>query len=373
MNPMKPAVLALTLCGLAACSSSKSEQPKLDYQTANRKTVNLEVPPDLTNPNQGNLYQLPTGGSVRASSLNKNTPAVADQSVLKDVKNVHIEGSGNQRWLVIDGKQPAEVWPLLKAFWQESGFVIKTEEPAIGQMETEWAENRAKIPQDSLRNLFEKVGLAGIYSTSERDKFTIRMERGQNGALNVFFAHKGMKEVYADKGKDTTMWQPRPSDANLEAAFLGRFMQYLGADQQQAQQQAQQTASTASSHDMARLDGNTLLLSGDYARNWQRTGSALQRIGFNILGQNTDKHAYLVQRAPAEGDAVSKQSGKQGFFSRMFGKDKKQQVAVEYPQLIVVLEPGNAATRLQLLNKDGSSYKGSDAGSIIGQLHTELR
>ena len=96
-------------------------------------------------------------------------------------------------------------------------------------METEWAENRAKIPQDSLRRLLDKVGLGGIYSTSERDKFIIRIEQGKNGSTDIFFAHKGMKRSFMPTvKKDTTMWQPGENDPNLEAAFLARFMQYLG-------------------------------------------------------------------------------------------------------------------------------------------------
>ena len=76
MNPIKPTLIAAAVLSLAACSGSKKEQPKLDYQSENRKIVNLEVPPDLTNPNQGNLYQLPAGsGAVRASDIARRTAA----------------------------------------------------------------------------------------------------------------------------------------------------------------------------------------------------------------------------------------------------------------------------------------------------------
>ena len=371
MNRMKPAVLAIAILGLAACSSSK-DQPKLDYQTQNRKVVNLEVPPDLTNPNQGNLYQVPAGsGSVRASDLKRgNTQPAANSAVLQEIRGVHLQREGSQRWVVVSGKQPAELWPLLKAFWQENGFTISSEEPAIGQMETEWAENRAKIPQDGLRNMFEKVGLGGIYSTSERDRFTTRMERGQNGDVNIFFVHKGMKEVYADRNKDTTMWEPRPNDPNLEAAFLGRLMQYLGAEEQQVQQQLAQQNTAPSTSQLARVEGDSLLLAGDYNRNWQRTGMALPRIGLNVLGQNTEKHAYLVQVAPNEASGGEK---KPGFFSRMLGKKATEATAAAQPELIVFVEPMNNGARIQLLNKDGSRYQGKEASTLLERLYAELR
>ena len=380
MTYLKPIAVAIALISLTACSSGKKEQPKLDYQSQTRKIVNLEVPPDLTNPDQGNLYNLPAGnGAVRATELDNRrsrtqaTQQPANQAVLHSVKGVSLERDGSQRWVVVDGKQPAELWPLLKAFWQENGFDIKSEEPAIGQMETEWAENRAKIPQDTLRRLFDKVGLGGIYSTSERDKFIIRVEKGKNGTTDVFFAHKGMEEVYGDKNKDTTMWQPRPNDPNLEAAFLARFMQYLGMDEKQAENAlGQSVAPRANAGDLAKVEGQTLLLNGDYDRNWRRTALALDRIGLTVLGQNAERHAFLVQQAPTESDAVKNQ--KPGMFSRWFGKGKKAETKqVQYPELIVYVEPVNNGARISLLNKDGSSYKGSDASTLIGRLHSELR
>ena len=375
MAYMKPVVVAIALISMTACSGNKKDLPKLDYQTQTRKIVKLEVPPDLTNPDQGNLYQVPAGsGAVRASDLSRRTSAAqqaANSEVLKSVKGVRLERDGNQRWVEVQGKSPAEIWPLLKAFWQENGFDIKSEEPGIGQMETEWAENRAKIPQDGLRRLLDKVGLGGIYSTSERDKFIIRIEQSKNGTTDVFFAHKGMKEVYADKNKDTTTWQPAANDPNLEAAFLARFMQYMGVDQQQAENALTQSVAKRSGNELARIDGNTLLVSGDYGRNWRRTALALDRIGLNVLGQNIERHAFLVQQAPNESEAVS--TKKPGFFSRMFGKGKKVEKPAAYPEIIVFVEPINGGSRIRLLNKDGSAYNGSDASTLISRLHTELR
>ncbi len=375
MTYMKPVVVAIALISMTACSGNKKDLPKLDYQTQTRKIVKLEVPPDLTNPDQGNLYQVPAGsGAVRASDLSRRTSAAqqaANSDVLKSVKGVRLERDGNQRWVEVQGKSPAEIWPLLKAFWQENGFDIKSEEPGIGQMETEWAENRAKIPQDGLRRLLDKVGLGGIYSTSERDKFIIRIEQSKNGTTDVFFAHKGMKEVYADKNKDTTTWQPAANDPNLEAAFLARFMQYMGVDQQQAENALTQSVAKRSGNELARIDDNTLLVSGDYGRNWRRTALALDRIGLNVLGQNIERHAFLVQQAPNESEAVS--TKKPGFFSRMFGKGKKVEKPAAYPEIIVFVEPINGGSRIRLLNKDGSAYNGSDASTLISRLHTELR
>ena len=122
-----------------------------------------------------------------------------------------MERAGTQRWLVVSGKSPEQLWPALKAFWQDNGFVIKSEDPAVGVMETDWAENRAKLPNDGLRKLLETVGLGSVYSTGERDKFRIRLEKTANGT-EVYFSHRGMEEVYADSTKTNTIWRPRATD-----------------------------------------------------------------------------------------------------------------------------------------------------------------
>lgn len=369
MNALKPIALGILAIGLSACSSNKDKLPELDYQSGSRKVVSLEVPPDLTDPNQGDRYQLP-GGAVRASDLGKPgaVSTGSQANVLAKVDNVHIERDGSVRWLSIGNRQPAELWPLLKAFWQEQGFVIAREEAGIGLMETDWAENRAKLPADGIRSLFEKVGLGSVYSTGERDKFTIRLERNKQGGTDVFIAHRGMKEVYTNKQEDTTMWQPRPNDPNLEAAFLGRFMQYLGADEKQVQQEL--TREQARAADLAKLDGNSILVSGEQARNWRRIALALDRIGLAVIAENPQQHAFLVEIAPAEGAAVVNK--KPGFFSRLFGS-KKDTAPQQQPRLVVAAEPLQNGTRVRLLNQDGSAYGERDAQQWLSKLHTELR
>ena len=43
-----------------------------------------------------------------------------------------------------------------------------------------------------------------------------------------------MIEVYSSSQQDSTVWQPRPSDPELEAEFLNRLMLRLGGKEAQA-------------------------------------------------------------------------------------------------------------------------------------------
>lgn len=381
MNLSKTFVVTLLAASLAACASKKDNLPKLDYQSENKKIVQLDVPPDLTDPNQGNKFNVPGGtlitGTVRASQMNKPGKQTVQNSnnVLTPVSNIHFQRDGGIRWLTVDNKQPAELWPLLKAFWQEQGFNIDREEPSIGWMQTGWAENRAKLPSDFIRGLFEKIGIGGVYSSGERDMFTIRLERNAKGGTDIFFSQKGMQEIYTSKEGDSTAWQPRPNEPELEAAFLARFMQYLGADAQQVQQQVAAQQQKPDENALAKLDGNSIILIGTQDRNWRRVRLALDRVGLNVIGEDAGNHLYLVEVAAAEAASVSNQ--KPGMFSRLFGRSKKKQQVVTHvqqPRLAVqVLPLQGGGTRVSLYDETGAPYQGKDAKTWLKQLTQQLR
>lgn len=94
---------------------------------------------------------------------------------MPQVDKARVERSGNQRWLVVSGR-PDQLWDQVKDFWQETGFVIKIDMPDVGVMETDWAENRAKIGDEGLRKLAV---------------FLIRFTRHRSGTSSVRVSRKG--------------------------------------------------------------------------------------------------------------------------------------------------------------------------------------
>ena len=375
MKHIKPLILTLTIVSVTACSGSKKDTPKLDYQSQNNKIVSLEVPPDLRDPRNGDLYTLPQGTTASPNAMQQKS---TNKPVLATVKNVHIERRGTQRWLVVNDKKAAEIWPLLRAFWQESGFTIYSEEPQAGLMETDWAENRAKLPNQGLRKLFDKVGLGGVYTTSERDKFLVRMERNQNNGVDIFFTHKGLEEVFDSKKEENTIWQPRANDPNLEAAFLARFMQYLGVDEAIAQEQIAEKNDSMQGTQFAKLDGNRLIVYGAAERNVNRIGSALDRIGLTVQQFVSERGMFVVRPAPSESEALEQAADKNkktGMFSRLFGKGKKtaQAETMQAAQMFVALEELGNGQRIILLDQMGKPYTGENAQKWLNGLYRELR
>uniref|UniRef100_UPI002FE3EEAC outer membrane protein assembly factor BamC n=1 Tax=Noviherbaspirillum sp. TaxID=1926288 RepID=UPI002FE3EEAC len=183
-------VCALAFAGLAGCSSIGSllEPDRIDYKSAG-KAPSLEIPPDLTQLERENRYAIPeaTRGTATASGYNMQQtarPTVTTTVAPAATPDMRIDRAGTQRWLVVQ-QSPEVLWPQIKDFWQDSGFLINLEAPQAGLMETDWAENRAKIPQDFIRNTIGKA-LDSLYSTGERDKFRTRLERSPSGGTEIY-------------------------------------------------------------------------------------------------------------------------------------------------------------------------------------------
>jgi outer membrane protein assembly factor BamC len=174
--------------------------------------------------------------------------------------------------------------------------VIKLELPDAGVMETDWAENRAKIEQDFIRNLLGKV-IDSVYSTAERDKFRTRLEPGSTpGTTDIFISHRGMYEIYVTEGKDQTKWQPRPADPELEAEMLRRLMIRLGSDEKRATeavQAAQEKPVERATADARCRRGGTLEVEESFDRAWRRVGLALDRVGFTVEDRDRSQGPVL--------------------------------------------------------------------------------
>ncbi len=369
-------VAAAAVLALSGCKTTLFEGKKIDYKSAS-KTKPLEVPPDLTQPNVDERYVVPdvnTGGSATYSDYARERAATppgsqpAAEGVLPSAEDVRIERSGNQRWIVARG-EPAQLWPTVKDFWQENGFIIAQENPTAGTMETDWAEDRAKIPQDGIRSVLGKV-MDGMYSTPERDKFRTRLEPGsQPGTTDIFISHRGMYEIFVEEGKERTVWQPRPADPTLEAEMLRRLMVKLGVKEAKAKTEVA-TAPTVERAKLVRgADGTAQLeLDDDVDRAWRRVGLALDRVGFTVEDRDRSQGMYFVRYV----DPREETKSSTGFLSKLkfWGSDDKIANAAQYR--IEVAADGNGTT-VTVLGKDGRAESSAAAGQIVALLYEQLK
>lgn len=358
-------MVAMTVSGCGMIESKK-----IDYKSAG-KLPTLEVPPDLTAPTGDNRYAIPdTQGSGTATlstySQERKTAPSGAQTLLPTQDKARIERSGSQRWLVVQAS-PQQVWPVIKDFWQETGFIVNLESPETGLMETDWAENRAKIPQDAIRNTLGKL-IDSLYSTAERDKFRTRIEAGKDGT-EIYLSHRGMMEVYATEGKDQTKWQPRPSDPELEAEMLRRLMLRFGVEENRAQTLLAKQQAPEQARIVKEAGGPALEMDESFDRAWRRVGLALDRVGFAVEDRDRSKGVYFVRYIDPEIDNASKKD--EGIFAKFaFWSSKKEQAS---PQLRIEVIDAGEKSRVNVTGADGKPADANTQNRIINLLHKELK
>jgi len=376
-------VVGALMTSLSGCSMLGISNDKVDYKSA-KKASTLDVPPDLTQLQADNRYSLPdsANGVATASGYNAtrekagsgavaavvpgqpNAGTVAQMS-LNDIK---VERDGNQRWLVVK-ETPEQLWPQLKQFWEDAGFTLAQESPAAGIMETEWNENRAKIPQDFIRNTIGKV-FDSLYSSGERDKFRTRIERRADGASEIYISHRGVQEVAVGADKESTQWMPRPNDPGLEAEFLARLMNKLGhGDEQLAPAKAAvEGAIVQPQH--ASLVGSgadrAVQVDEGFDRAWRRVGLALDRAGFTVEDRDRTQGMYYVRY-------VDDATESKGFFAKLFswGSSEADKEAQRY-RISVKAGEGNTSV-VKVLNNAGQPDSGPVAAKILTLLNEQLK
>jgi outer membrane protein assembly factor BamC len=352
------AALALLLC---ACSALESD--KVDYRGAAKKAPELSVPPDLSQLTRDSRYNMP-GEVVTASGFQATgqagNPSTLAASTLADVK---LERAGSQRWLLVN-RPPEKIWDLIKEFWTEHGLQLTLEQANLGIMETDWTENRAKLPKDFVRKYLGKI-LDPFSSTGELDKFRTRLERNANGGTEIYISHRGMMEVFSDEQKFKTTWQPRPVDAELEAEFLSRLMIKLGSSPDQAKSILASNGGKQRSR-IIKVDGQSVaLIDENFDRAWRRVGLTLDRTGFTVEDRDRSKGTYFVRYVDPNIDKTEP-----GFFSKLFGATANVSTPQKYR---ISLQGEKDATRVAVLNANGEAESSDNSQRILQVLVDDLK
>jgi outer membrane protein assembly factor BamC len=364
------AVLLLTLL----CGCSTLETKKIDYKSESKQVRPLEIPPDLSSPNPSDRYVVPDTNSATFSDLNPGQPGRSvNTGMLPQPDKAHIERAGSQRWLVVDGASE-KVWPVVKEFWQENGFIVISENAETGIMETDWAENRAKIPQGWVRNVVGKV-LDQAYSSPERDKFRARLERGQKaGTTEIYVSHRGMYEMYVNDANfrqtGRTVWQARAPDPELEAEMLRRLQGKFTGEQVVDTAQGKGTKPAAAPRAVVSKEANgtpVLALTDDYDRAWRRVGLSLDRLGFTVQDRDRAGGLYYVRYLNPESEAK-----KPGLLSRLafWESDAPKGKAEDYRIAVAEAKPGS---QVHVLSADGKPDNSEAAARILTVLQEDLK
>ena len=351
---------------LTGCSTVNDllQGDKIDYKSSGKAGPSLDVPPDLNQLSRDTRYVVP-GAAVSASAYQVGQAMQAVPVAATVVGDVRIERAGNQRWLVVN--RPADtLWTPVRDFWLEGGFLLAQDQENLGIMETDFSENRAKIPQDFIRSTIGKV-FDGLYSSGERDKFRTRLERNAAGGTEIYISHRGMVETVSVRGGGggDTIWQPRPADPELEAEFLRRMMVKLGVSQEQSKaliaSGAQRTISRISN-----VNGSPVVqIDEGFDRAWRRVGLSLDRTGFTVEDRDRAQGTYFVRYVDITSDKKET-----GFLSKIFSSVTPAAAPLKYR---IAVKSQGEATVVSVLNAQGVAESSANAQRIVQVIADDLK
>jgi len=369
LKPSLAVVMLAMTTGLlmSACSTTFSSDT-IDYKSAGeKKGPNLAFPPDMTVMNGDKRYVVPDGGATLSglSAVRGSAKPEGKEAVLPTVQGMRIERDGSRRWLVVS-KPAKNVYPSVREFWQESGFLLLTDSPETGIMETDWAENRAKIPQDFIRRTLGRV-LDSLYSTGERDKYRTRLETNAKGETEIYITHRGAAEQLTGGDKSQTIWTARANDPELEAEFLARLMQRLGYTETAARASVANKESSAPKVSYLKKELTPRLeFAANFDRAWREIGVGLDRSNFMVDDRDRTQGIYFVRFLNPKD-----LSGDRGFWEKMFSSksDDEMKRAKRY-RIIVKDSSGTIVVTVQ--DDKGTPEVGEAAIQLLTLLDQQL-
>ncbi|SDV49306.1 outer membrane protein assembly factor BamC [Chitinasiproducens palmae] len=368
LTTLAAATLVATLCGCSSVSDML-QGDRVKYKDAGT-APNLVVPPGLSDvqANKQRYVAPPSTAGLGSNPRLSQTPdggTTLGVPTASDPYGMHFEYDGNQRWLVVDGRDPDQLWGDLKAFWEANGFAVVTDAPATGVLETDWAENRANIPNDWFRKTVGKL-LDWAYSSGTRDKFRTRVERTPDGGTEIFITHRGMEEVLTGRYQESSRWVERPRNPQLENAFLQLLAEKFGVSAERAKQLADNPRQANAGERIVSTDANGLVLTEPVDRAWLRVGLALDRSNFVVDRSDRATGVFVVRYANP-----NEEVDQNGLFSKLFGrKPTKQDETRQYR--VAVRADASGRTRVSVLDESGNPDGSSDAQRIVAALKNQL-
>ena len=404
---------------LVGCSEVPFLESTPDYKSTG-KSKPLEVPPDLTSITVKDTYSIP--GSTTYSDFKEGNKDTGIAKILPNPEGMKIVKAGSQRWLVVNASAE-KIWPVIRDFWIDMGFAVKTENPETGVMETEWIDQQDLKVEDK-KGALDKFDawLDRLSGIADRKKFRTRLDRGQQeGTTEIYMTHRsidailddGKEKVRTGYGTYDTGYKNAEKidqekeklgrrDDELDAELLRRLMIKLGL----AEKRAKEIIATPINQKRAEIkkeaDGTSSLeIQDPFDRAWRRVGLALDIIGFVIEDKDRSNGIYFVKYADVDIDDSPKK--KKGildslmFWSDDDKKDKKdkdtnekkdkplseklkfwggsdkEKTNPEKQYRIKIVSADNGGSQVVIEYQDGKRNNSSTANRIITLLYDQLK
>jgi outer membrane protein assembly factor BamC len=368
-------VAVLTLSGCASVREMLSGDNSVDYKSVVR-TDPLSIPPDMTQAASDPRFRAPDSGTTTFSQFQQTgqaSPAAkastAQSAVLPTRADMRVMRDGDLRWLSVD--MPADrAFSSAADFWTETGFTLDVTDPKAGLLVTNWAENRANIPDSWIRQMLGKA-IPGAWDSGTRDKFRTRIERNGN-RTEIYITHQRMTEEargQASGGAAAEIrWTISKEDPGLNAAMLARMMAFLGEDVDGARKKVAQASADPQGPQVTMAPGGdktALIINETFDRAWRRVGVALDSGGFAVDDRDRSTGEYYVRYVDVD-TGIKREDPH--FLARMFGAKNPGKA----PTYRIRLTTKGTQTEVVVLDEKGVRDTSATAQRLLGVLADKI-
>jgi outer membrane protein assembly factor BamC len=281
-----------------------------DYLDA-RQTAPMQLPPNVEIRRLDPLLQVPlnVADSQRGSDFDVPRPQALRST--QEASEFSLQQSGDSRWVVAQ-RAPAEIWPMLRQFFEDNGFRIAEERLQVGEFITAWQ------PLDALSAPMARrlSGRASEQASSGEIRVRVRVEPGvQRNSSEIFVSSTLRPSGSASQGGSAGR-----GDAGLDAALLDEMTASLARSAERGGSVSLLAARDFDAPSRVSLseDGNGnpfLSLDADFDRAWSSVGRALEMGNVRVDDINRSLGVYYINLAEK-----ADKDEKPGFFGRLLGR-----------------------------------------------------
>ena len=265
-----------TFSMLVTLFSCATERPV--YQGA-EYYKNLEVPPDLTEPDTGDQLRVPKATDEALQRFRDNHKL--ETVVTPKFDGVRMVNYAGNSWIEVDN-DAEHVWMRLLEFWQTEGIELVEKRPLLGYMETDWTE-RLGGEAGFFKSMFQK------FEPDQKDKFRVRVERFDfDRKTRLYIAHSRIEKVVRGEYADEYTWQSLPSDLEAERELISRMALFAGLTDEQSLALLENYRPYASLVKLDRTNTTALTMTGSMDFVWRRAMRALDRMHMQDIKEDKE-------------------------------------------------------------------------------------
>ncbi|NOQ90837.1 MAG: outer membrane protein assembly factor BamC [Gammaproteobacteria bacterium] len=337
---------------ITACSNERPVYHGAEYYK------NLEVPPDLTEPDTGEELKVPKPTDEALQRFRDNNKL--ETVITPKFDGVRMVSYAGNSWIEVDNNVE-KVWPRLLEFWEAEGIELVQVRPLLGFMETEWTE-RLGGESGFITSMFQK------FEPDTKDKFRVRVERFDlDRKTRLYVAHSRIERQVRGEFADEYFWVAQPSNIEAEREIISRMTLFAGLSKEQSVALLENYRPYSSLLKLDSTNTTALTMKGSMDFVWRRSVRALDRMRMQDIKEqkanstiNFSVTKLSAKELEVEEDDISKSSWIMQMFTGSdedIAKNQSRQYRLELTDLkgFIQIEVKDARNS-QTTDDDGDAY-----------------